>query len=383
MMKMRLWLLLSVLFFHGCSMFGSHDTTDPPATLESINETLTVNLLWQVDAGSGNKGNLVKLIPTVANDTIFTASVDGEVKAFHLEDGSQVWSTEIDYVLSTGPSVGNDIVVVATSNGDVIALSTENGTELWHTQVTSEVLSPPIINGGIVVVRTIDGKLFGLDSLSGGRLWVYERTVPILTLRGTSSPIIVDNNAVISGFDNGKLATLDLKTGKLLRDDISIAVSQGRTELERMVDIDATPLLLGSTLYVTSFQGRTVAIDLYQGKLLWEKDIYSYLGLGNSFDAIYLTDTHSEIWALDSDSGTSLWKQTKLHARQITVPVSIGSYVVVGDFEGYVHWMRQEDGQFAARYAVGDRISTQPIVANNTVFIYTDHGKLLALRPVL
>lgn len=380
-MRIRLWLLLIILFFlNSCS---SVDPIEPPVPLEPINETLQIDKLWEVDAGNGNKGTLFKLVPVFANDTIFTASINGEVNAFQLSDGASVWSTDLKYALSSGPGVGNDIVVVGTSDGDVIALSEENGSELWHTHVTSEVLSPAVINNGIVVIRTVDGKLFGLDSLSGGRLWVYERTMPLLTLRGTSTPIIINNEAIVSGFDNGKLATLELKTGKLLRDDIAIAVAQGRTELERMIDIDATPLLIGSTIYVTSFQGKTVAIDLYQGKLLWERDVYSYSGLGGNFDAIYLSDLSSDIWALDSHSGTSLWKQTKLHARQITTPVSIGDYVVTSDFEGYVHWLRQEDGQFVARYAAGNRISSPALVVENTAIIYTDRGKLLALRPAL
>ncbi len=381
-MSTRLLLLAIFLFINGCAT-SKYDAVDPPMTLEPISETLQIDTLWEAHVGDGNEGSLVKLVPIFANDMIFAAAVDGEVSAFHLDDGNKVWSTELDYSLSSGPGVGNDIVVVGTSNGDVIALSAENGTELWHTQVTSEILSPAVINSGIVIIRTVDGKLFGLDSLSGGRLWIYERTMPLLTLRGTSTPIVINNEAIISGFDNGKLATLDLKTGKLLRDDISIAVAQGRTELERMIDIDANPLLLGSTLYATSFQGKTVAIDLYQAKLLWERDIYSYLSLSGNLDAIYLTESNGEIWALSSDSGASLWKQTKLHARQTTTAASIDDYVVVGDFEGYVHWLRQEDGQFVARYNAGDRISTQPLAVENTVIIYTDDGKLLALRPVL
>jgi len=381
-MSTRLLLLAIFLFMNGCAT-SKYEAIDPPVPLEPISETLQINTLWEARVGGGNEGSLVKLIPVFANDMIFAAAVDGEVSAFHANDGSKVWSTELDYSLSSGPGVGNDIVVVGTSNGDVIALSAENGTELWHTQVTSEILSPAVINSGIVIIRTVDGKLFGLDSLSGGRLWIYERTMPLLTLRGTSTPIVINNEAIISGFDNGKLATLDLKTGKLLRDDISIAVAQGRTELERMIDIDGNPLLLGSTLYATSFQGKTVAIDLRQAKLLWERDIYSYFSLGGNLDAIYLTEPNSEIWALDSNSGATLWKQTKLHARQATTATSIDDYVVIGDFEGYVHWLRQEDGQFVARYNAGDRISTQPLIVENTVIIYTDAGKLLALRPVL
>ncbi|OAD21848.1 outer membrane assembly lipoprotein YfgL [Candidatus Thiomargarita nelsonii] len=243
------------------------------------------------------------------------------------------------------------------------------------------MLAKPRISRGVVVVRTIDGKLFGLDSQNGARLWVYERSrTPLLTLRGTSTPVI-KHDQIIAGFDNGQLALLELHTGKVLW-EAPVAVPRGSTELERMVDIDADPLLVDDTIYVTSYQGRTVAIDLLQGKLLWEKPLSSYAGLGVDFDYLYVSDTKSHIWALDRSTGEKWWKQEKLEARNVTAPVNIGNYVVVGDLEGYLHWMRRKDGQFVARYRMGKAsIFVPPLVVDDILVAYDSQGEIVALRP--
>jgi outer membrane protein assembly factor BamB len=378
-MFIRLLLLGLVIGLGGCT--GSKDNTEPPAPLDDpFKSTLAIKKLWSAKVGGDtNKGHL-KLVPTFYEGQLFTASLEGHLRVFNVNDGKLVWEQEIDVPISGGPGVGDDIVLVGTQKGEVIALAAADGTELWRAQVSSEILAPPRINQEVVVVRTLDGKLFGLQSQTGERLWVYESRIPPLTLRGTSAPIVI-YDAVIAGFDNGKIALLELHTGKV-RWEYPVAVARGRTELERMVDIDAELLLADDILYVSSYQGPTVAVNMKKGELLWKKKVSSYAGLGLDFDYLYVTDTNSHVWALDRYSGQDWWKQEKLHARQVTAPVSIGDYVVVGDFAGYLHWMHRDNGQFLARYRFDDAsIMVPPLVVDNILIALNSEGQIVALRP--
>lgn len=377
------YLLLSFLGIglSGCGIFGGKDNTEPPAPLVNFSPTLTLKTVWTARTGGNVSQDYLRIGPTFHDEQLLITSPQGQVQALNFKDGNRIWMQKIGVPISSSAGVGENLILVGSHKGDVVALSATDGKEVWRTQVSSEVLVPPQISQGVVVVRTADGKLFGLTSKNGKQLWVYERsTVPLLTLRGTSTPLVV-NDLIIAGFDNGRLAALELHTGKVLW-EAPIAVPSGRTELERMVDIDADPLLANKVIYVSSYQGRTVAIDLLQGKLLWERDIFSYVGLGIDDHALYVTDTKSHIWALDRNTGASLWKQTQLQARGLTAPVSLGDYVVVGDKEGYLHWLQRDNGQFAARYRLSHyRILVPPLVVGDSLVAYDSRGQLVVLEP--
>jgi len=361
-------------------MFGGQDNTEPPAPLVEFMPSLTLKTVWTADTGGGTDKDELKLAPTVDKGRLFTASPQGYLRAFNLNDGTLLWEQQTKVPISGGPCVGEGFVLVGSQKGDVIAGSETDGSQQWRTQVSSEVLSTPRISQGVVVVRTVDGKLFALDSQTGNRLWVYEPArVPLLTLRGTSSPVI-KNGVVIAGFDNGKIVLLELHTGKVIW-EFPVAQPRGRTELERMVDIDAEPLLVGDIIYVTSYQGRTIAIKTNQN-LLWERKLSSHAGLGIDADYLYVSDTQSHVWALDRHTGEYWWKQDKLQARHVTAPVSIGSYVVVGDLEGYLHWMRRDNGQFVTRHRISKAsIIVPPLVVDDMLVASDSDGEIVVLRP--
>ncbi|MDM8569123.1 outer membrane protein assembly factor BamB [Thiotrichales bacterium HSG1] len=373
---MNIRLLIILFLLSGC--FGSKDNSEPPAPLVKFTPTLTLKTLWT--ANIGDITNHTKLIPTAHDGKLFTASTDGLIQALNLTNGKPIWKLELDIPISGGPGVGEGLIIVGSQKGQVIALSEEDGVEQWRSQVSTEILATPRINRGIVIIRTGDGKLFGLDSQTGNHLWIYERTrTSLLSLRGASTPILVQD-LIIAGFDNGKMAVLELKTGKVLW-ETAIAVPHGRTELERMVDIDADPILQGEIVYVTSYQGQTVAIDLIKGGLLWQKSISSYAGLGVDSDYLYITNSDSHVHALERYSGDNFWQQDKLQARGVTAPVSIGDYVVVGDMEGYLHWMSKKDGSFVVRHRLGKAPITLPaLVIDNILIAYNSNGKIMAFR---
>ena len=378
----RIFALLAVLVLSGCGaitgLLGGDEDARAPRALEKLQPAIEIDMLWSRRATSGQEGQGLGLSPVVAGGRVYTAGHDGDVAAHDPFTGKPLWEVDTGAPVSGGPGVGAGLVVVGSSGGDVVALASSDGTVAWRAQVSSEVLSAPAVGARIVVVRTVDGKLFGLDAGSGARSWVYDRTVPVLTLRGTSAPVIV-GDLVVAGFDSGHLAAVSLADGRLVWESL-VAAPTGTTELERLADIDADPVVSDGIVYVVTFQGRVAAFDLATGRGLWQRDMSSYAGIGIGRRLLYVTDEQSHVWALDRSSGASLWRQDGLELRQVTRPVELGGYVAVADFEGYVHWLSIEDGRFVARTrAGGSAVLAPPVATDAAVYVLDESGKLAAL----
>ncbi len=371
-------LFCSLLVLGGCTR--SKDNTMPPSPLMDFAPQQTVKSVWNTYLKRGNKQAMFKLVPLLHEERVYVASSAGEVAALQMQDGQIIWKKFLEVVLSSGPSQGEGIIFLGGNKGEVIALSAENGTVKWQVTLSSEVLAAPQVQAGKLIVRTGDGKLFALNSQTGERVWVHERSVPVLSLRGTSSPVLT-GDLVIAGLDNGQLICLNVHTGNLLW-ELNVAQAKGRTELERMVDIDADPVLLNNELYVTSYQGRTVALDIQKGKLIWEQEVSSHIGLAVDEQAVYISDSQSQLWALSRNSGSSLWKQSQLQGRQLTAPTLVDNYLVVGDYAGYLHWLSRETGQFAGRFFVGNgAIQIVAAGSGRQLLVYDESGEISLLQP--
>ena len=378
-----LCVLVVFVLLPGCSGIGDkvtsyvvgEDNAEPPSPLVNIDTRVEITKLWEKDMGGGSDEQYLKLVPVFAKDKIYVADNEGELKAVNSRNGSVIWDQDTETRITGGPGAGDSLVMIGTSEGEILAFSGDTGKSLWRSRVSSEVLAAPQVADNIVVGRTIDGKIYGLDAAEGKRLWTYDQTVPALTLRGTSAPVIA-GEFVISGFDEGRLTAIELRTGKLVW-ETRIALGSGRSELERMVDIDSEPLVMNDIIYVATFQGRIAAVTLDGGRILWTRDISSFAGICADKNNIYITDDNSHIWALDRYTGNSIWKQEKLQARAVTAPASLGDLVVVGDVEGYLHWMDKTTGEFVSRTQVSDtRIIAPPISVNDVVYTYASDGTL-------
>jgi outer membrane protein assembly factor BamB len=353
------------------------DNAEPPSPLVQFEPTLHIAELWETRIGSGTDEQYLKLVPAIANQRIYVVDADGELTALDATNGRELWTADADMRITGGPGVGENSVLIGSGEGDVLAYDAATGEEQWHSRVSSEILSAPIRSEGVVAVRTNDGKLFGLDGNTGKRLWIYDRTVPSLTLRGTSAPLAA-GGAVVAGFDAGKLAALELRSGRLLW-ETSVATSRGRSELERMVDIDSEPMIVDGIIYVATFQGQLAAIHPDGGRILWNREVSSYAGLAADDNYIYISTDDSHVVAMDRSTGSTAWRQEKLHARQITGPAAIGDYLVVGDLEGYLHWMEKSTGRFVARNSLTEgRIIVQPTAIGKILYAYAIDGTLAA-----
>jgi len=382
-LSLRCAALLASLVAGGCGtvgdFFAGKDNSTPPSPLVTLQSSVAVQTLWSRDVGSGSEEQYIKLMPRVEGDKVFAADRKGRVSAYAGATGQPLWESQTKARISGGPGSGEGLVLVGTSEGEVIALNAGSGELVWNTQVSSEILAAPRAAQGVVVARTIDGKLFGLDAKTGARIWVYEQTVPALTLRGTSPPLVVDEKVIV-GFANSKIAAITLSEGKLLW-EASVAEPRGRTELDRLVDISGEMQVADAIIYVASFQGRVAAVDLESGRVQWARNMSSNAGIGIDKDNLYVTDDQGNVWALDRRDGGTLWKQDKLQARSVTAPAAIGNHVVVGDFAGYLHWMSREDGSFAARVRIDDKgIIAPPVAVDDTLYVSGKSGVLAALR---
>ncbi|WP_432744492.1 outer membrane protein assembly factor BamB [Methylobacter sp. G7] len=359
---------------------GGEDNTAPPSLLVEYAPEIQIDVIWKESVGVGADEQSLKLIPVIGSGKILAADREGVVQARSLTTGDLLWETETEVPFSGGPGLGEGTVILGSSDAEVVALNIETGAVLWQVAVSSEVLSVPVIANHIVIVRTTDGAVIALDEKAGGKLWSYEHAVPALSVRGTGSPLIVEDK-VIGGYDSGKLMALRLIDGKYAW-ETSIAIPKGRSEIERLVDLDVDPIAINGVIYVASYQGGIAAISEVDGDVLWRNEsISSHSGLSNDYRYLYLADSQSHVMQLDQRSGASLWKQKDLHQRRLTAPAVYENYVVVGDLEGYVHWLSSADGRQLGRVQVTDGpIDAQPIVVDNTIYVYAKDGTLAALK---
>ncbi len=352
----------------------------PPAPLVDFTPTLPVHRIWSVNAGSGTgKHRALKLVVAVAGANIYTADYRGRVYAFNRVTGQRIWRQDVRQYITAGPGVGNGIVVVATDNARIVALNANNGYILWSTAVPDEVLAAPKISQGYVLVKTINGSLLAYSVKSGKRLWYYHHGSPLLVLRGSSVPA-VSGNKVVVGFADGKVDAVNLHSGHLLWERV-IATPKGLTQVEQMVDIDADIKIYGSDVFAATYQGNIADLDLNTGRPQWRHKISSYAGLAVGLGQVYVSDAESHIWNFDTITGGVDWRQLKLDARFITGPAIVGRSIVVGDKEGYLHWLAKSDGRFVARVFVDSSgIVATPVVVNHIVYVVTQRGNLVAYR---
>ena len=381
-MKRRAAAALLMLAMVGCSSvgnlydrwFGSQPAAKP-SPLPPVQNTAAARIVWQANVGPAERA---VFFPAVTGNMVYAASAAGRIVGFDARTGKQVATIAVGQPLSGGVGANGAMVLVGTGKGEVFAFDA-GGKQLWKAQLSGEILAPPAIEGTLVAVRTGDGRIYGFDVADGKRRWVYQRTTPALSLR-TYSGLVVDRGAIFAGFAGGRLVALTAATGTVGWDSV-VALPRGTTELERVADVSGLPAVDGDRVCAVAYQGRVACFDAQSGSTIWARDMSSYAGLDADHRSVYVTDDKNAVVALDKTTGASLWKQEKLAGRGVSAPLAFGRFVIVADFQGYVHVLSREDGAFVTRVPTdGSAIGAPPVALDLSSFVVqTRNGGVFAI----
>ena len=374
-------LMIALLALQGCSWIKSWGGDEPgdPAPLVEFEPSLKVKKIWSTDVGDGMGKQGLSMGPVYSSGALYAADHEGRLVVVDAATGKKTWDLKTKQPFSGGPSLDESRLYMGTIDGRVIAYNRENGQELWNAQVSSEVLSPPASADGIVVVRCIDGRVFGLDADNGRRIWIYDHAVPLLTLRGNADVLVRAGIAFI-GYDDGSVVSLRVADGSVVWNQ-TIVSPEGRTELERLADVGQQMVIVASDLIVSSYKSRLVSLAADSGRLLWFKEISSATGVAVDRTNLAVSENNGDLWMLDRRNGSTIWKIDRMENRGLTRPAFYGNYVVVGDQEGYLHWLDTDIGAFVARVRAGKKgFAAAPLAVGTTLYVLTQKGDLIAYR---
>ena len=376
-------LVTSVLlcFLFACS--AETDNSDPPAPLTKIDNRLVLDINWKMDTRASRNRASYRLRPLLIGDHVYTIDTDGLIRSFNVATGRRIWKFQSELRAITGLGGKDDFIVATSQDGEIAAFRvTEDGPEpIWSIHVDSEIRASAVIDGGQVFVRSVDGKLRSLSAADGSEQWQVAHRVPVLSLTGNSEPLVA-GELVFSGFDDGKLVAYERNSGQT-RWESTISLPSGRTEVERLVDLDGRFVLSDGIIYIVSFQGKLAAVQTDTGELLWSREFSSFQSIAVDDNALYLTAEGSDLWAIDRRTGSAFWKQDVLHARKVTAPSLIGNELVVADFSGYLHWISKQDGRLFGRIRTTEaRNYVQPVIWESSVITLDKNGLLTSVQLV-
>ena len=394
-----------LLLLGGCSVFSFLPFVDEPdakreesapSPLAEFEPEVVVERRWQASIGRGLGRKYLRLSPSVLANRVYAADGYGRVMALDRFTGQRAWSATVGEpdgrpfykfwdrrdpsFVTGGVGTGEGMVLLGTMRGEVIALDAGDGSEVWRAGVSSEVLSAPAAGGGLVMAQTSDGRLIAMESDSGTMRWSYDNQVPLLTLRGTAAPVL-GGGVVFAGFGDGRVAAVEAKSGAPMWAH-RLVLPKGRTELDRLVDVDGSPLLLPDVgaLFAVSYQGRLKALNMQDGSVLWELPTSSHLDLAEGYGQIYFVTDDDVVSAVQQATADVVWTQEGLRNRKLTSPLAFSNYLLVGDSDGYLHVLAQSDGRFVGRYRLSSGLRSAMVEVGSIVYVLANDGKLAALE---
>lgn len=369
--------------FSGASLnpmkWFSDDEVNPPTPLVDFPAEANLRRQWSVDIGNGQGDNYTEITPVIDSGVIYAASENGNVAAIDISSGDEIWRIRFDGVITGGVGAGSGVVMFATESAELVVLNQADGSVKWQSSVTSEILSAPQTNGDVIVAQSVDDKLVALDFETGERRWIYETTQPALTLRGSSKPVIT-SDAVIAGFSNGTLVAVSPEDGVYIWEE-RVAVPEGDYDIDRVIDVDGDLLLDGGRILAASYQGNLMAFEVTTGRIVWGMEASSYHGMAQGFGNLYYCDDRSQIFAIRDNSEDIVWDNSDLLHRRITAPTTVGNYIAVADYEGYVHLISQIDGRLVGRVqADNDGVRANLLANSGRLYVYGNSGRLTAYQ---
>lgn len=376
----RILLILGISsLLPACSQIDDYmlgkDNTPTPTPLGEIKPQISFVEKWSVFTSKAGKANAeLRLDPVLTGGVIYTASEDGVIQATDKNSGKIIWNKKLSSHLLSGPAVVGGHIAVTTNAAKVVLLNQNNGDTLWQGDISSDSLAKPVIHQQQVLVKTIDGNLYAFSLKSGEKLWMVDHGSPGMILKASSAPVILDKVTLV-GFSDGKLDAIELATGRTLWQR-NIAYASGGSDVERLVDIDADPVVLGDVVYLASYQGYIGALSLTNGEFTWRKPASIYKNILSHNQMLFFVDSEGVVWGLDNNTGQVRWKQPALKAHTLTQPVLMGNRLLVGDKNGFLHGLNIQNGELVSRTQVNGPVLAAPVVSGSNVYILTANGRL-------
>lgn len=374
--------LVSAVVLGALAGCASEEDTIIMAPVPMVTSEFTPTTQWSTSIGDGVGHYFSKLSPEYAYDKVFIASRDGLVKALNPKTGKELWKTDLEQDgtmrLSGGIAAAYSQIYIGSENGLVTALNEATGELVWQVKVDGEVLAAPAADANMIIVNTSRGTLVSLDQATGEQKWTISTEVPNLTLRGDSKPVAV-SGGVFWGTSGGRLAAAIVERGQLIWQQ-PIGMPKGATEIDRLVDVDASPVVIGGMLYAVGFNGQLIAIDLRSGKPAWKRNYSSATDMASDGGRLFVVTDKDHVVAVDTRSGTELWSNKQLEHRLLTAPAIINGYLVLGDSEGYLHWIDRSSGEFVAQQLVDKSgFAVSPLAVDDGYVSITRNGNVKKL----
>lgn len=374
----QIFIALSIFVLSSCSslsslkFWGDDEEEEGPEELYSIQDNRTLEREWSVS--NNNELTYGRLIPVIYEGKVFYINSAGYLSSVDFDSGEILWSKNTQDVVSSGLDVNFKTISYGTLDGSIVALDFQDGSELWRSAISSESLSPPANSGSHVIIQTVDGRIAGYDLKSGKQEWFHQTVLPTLTLRGTSRPII-DQGFIFTGFASGKIAMIYPDSGAI-RLELPITLNEGKSELERIIDIDGRSIIVNDLLIAASYQGNITAINLRDGRPAWQEELSSFKDLTSNGNRVVAVDEKSVVKAFGTATGAIIWDQKDLKLRKLTSPASISNLIAVGDYDGYVHLLNAQSGNFEGREKVSRNPITEIISNGNSLLVVDAAGRV-------
>jgi outer membrane protein assembly factor BamB len=382
--------LISLTLLSGCSLFSGEEDVVKMSPLPTVENQFEPAKSWSTSVGSGIGDFYSNLHPAWQDSNIYAADRRGTVTAVNADDGKEIWSVDLSEktnfyssnlpaLLSGGLTVDGAHIYLGSEKAQVYALNTSDGSIAWQSKAAGEVISRPVVSDGLVLVHTSNGQLQAFDETDGAVKWTVNLDMPALSLRGESAPAVAFGAAIVGG-DNGRVSAVLMKQGQLIWQQ-RISQATGATEIDRLSDVDTTPVIVNGVVYALAYNGNLTALDLRSGQVMWKRELGSVNDFIVDANRIFLVDQNDRVVALNADGGVTLWTQSDLLHRNLTAPVLYNGYLVVGDSEGYMHWINADDGRFVAQQKVDSSgFQTDPVVASDKLLIQAKDGTLYAIK---
>jgi outer membrane protein assembly factor BamB len=363
-----------------CSSLSDDEDKDIVAPLVELPEgAIKLDDAWSRGLGDqGDEALSLAITPAIDGGTIYAANADGRVLAISRADGDVRWKTHLDAPIISAVGAGSGLVIVSSNAGVIHALDAVSGEQKWTAQASSEVLAAAVTDGDVVIVQAVNSQVQAFDAATGKLRWSYSASQAVLSLRGNSAPVIRDGFVYLA-FDTGKIAALDAKSG-VMRWEQRFVIPEGRSELERVIDVQGDPLVTDSDVVVGCYQGAVISVERERGQPQWGEKASVLRSMAEGDGSVFIVEGGDVLRAMRMSTGREAWKSDVFAGRHLSAPAVIGEYVAVADKEGYIHLLSQSDGRYAGRYKVGgDGVRNNLLSDGSTLYVLTNSGKLYAL----